>query len=76
MLKLRLSEIQKAGTFKHERIITSKQQATIDVHKEKPALNFCANNYLGLSDNPALLEAEKWTIDSLGLGALRKIDCC
>ena len=62
-----LAEIREAGLYKNERIITSPQRAEIDVAGKK-VLNFCANNYLGLSDNPRLIEAAKRAMDSHGFG--------
>ena len=56
-----------AGLFKAERIITSAQQAEISVGEGK-VLNFCANNYLGLSNHPVLREAAKEAIDKYGFG--------
>ena len=53
-----LEEIREAGLYKEERLIESPQRAAIEV-KGKEVLNFCANNYLGLSDNPRLIEGEK-----------------
>lgn len=53
-----LKEIEAAGTYKKERLILSKQAAQIRVRESRePVLNFCANNYLGLSDNPQLIQA-------------------
>ena len=62
-----LAEIKEAGLYKEERLIESAQQAAITV-KGKEVLNFCANNYLGLSDNPRLIEAAKKAMDSRGYG--------
>lgn len=62
-----LAEIKEAGLYKEERLIESAQQAAIDV-KDKKVLNFCANNYLGLSDNPRLIEAAKRMMDRRGYG--------
>ncbi len=66
-LAAELAEIRNAGLYKSERIITSPQRAEIDVAGKK-VLNFCANNYLGLSDNPRLIEAAKHAMDSHGFG--------
>ena len=55
-LQQELAEIKAAGLYKSERVITSPQRAEIEVAGRK-VLNFCANNYLGLSDNPRLVEA-------------------
>ncbi len=62
-----LQEIQEAGLFKNERIIESEQGAEITVNG-KQVLNFCANNYLGLSSHPKVIEAAHKTIDSRGYG--------
>jgi glycine C-acetyltransferase len=62
-----LAEINAAGLFKKERIISSEQGAEITVNG-KQVLNFCANNYLGLSAHPKVLEAAKSYIDSRGYG--------
>ncbi len=62
-----IAEIKEAGLYKEERLIESPQQAEILV-KGKEVLNFCANNYLGLSNNPRLIEAAKTTMDSRGYG--------
>jgi glycine C-acetyltransferase len=62
-----LEEIKAAGLFKTERIITSAQGAEIMVNGKK-VLNFCANNYLGLSSHPAVIEAAHKAIDSRGYG--------
>lgn len=66
-LKNELAQIQEAGLFKNERIITSSQQAAIQVGPQT-VLNFCANNYLGLSNHPALIQAAKEVMDSRGYG--------
>lgn len=63
-----LSEIKNAGLYKDERIIVTPQGATIRVSDGKEVLNFCANNYLGLSNNQKLKEAAKTAIDSHGYG--------
>jgi len=62
-----LEEIQSAGLFKNERIITSAQGPEITVN-HKQVLNFCANNYLGLSSHPKVIEAAHKAIDSHGYG--------
>ncbi len=63
-----LTTIEKAGLFKKERIITSPQNSTIKLTDGKEVLNFCANNYLGLSSHPGLIEAAKQGLDSHGYG--------
>ena len=67
-LQAELSGIQQAGLFKNERVITSPQGAVIRVADGKEVLNFCANNYLGLSNNPELVQAAKKALDSHGYG--------
>ena len=68
LLQAELSEIEKAGLYKRERIITSPQAASIKVSTGAEVLNFCANNYLGLSSHPKVLAAAKDAIDSHGFG--------
>src|SRR5580700_1983368 len=63
-----LEEIKSQGLFKTERIITSPQDAHIEVAGGKRVLNMCANNYLGLADHPALIAAAKEALDSHGFG--------
>lgn len=63
-----LAAIKAAGLYKKERIITGSQQAEITVTGNKQVLNFCANNYLGLSNNPRLIEAAKRAMDTHGYG--------
>jgi glycine C-acetyltransferase len=66
-LQNELSAIQSAGLYKNERIIESAQGAEIEVNGRK-VLNFCANNYLGLANNPKLIEAAKQAFDARGYG--------
>ena len=66
-LQEELVQIKDAGLYKNERIIESAQQAAIQVNG-KSVINFCANNYLGLSNNPRLIEAAKESMDSRGFG--------
>ena len=63
-----LQEIRNAGLYKEERIITTPQGPLIDTTGEKQVLNFCANNYLGLSSHPSVIEAAIETIKSHGYG--------
>jgi glycine C-acetyltransferase len=67
-LENQLSEIRDAGLYKNERIIISPQGAEIELNTGQKVLNFCANNYLGLSNNPSLIEAAKNSLDSHGYG--------
>ncbi len=66
-LQNELAQIKEAGLYKTERVICSAQGAQIEVAGKK-VLNFCANNYLGLSDNARLIEAAKKAMDSRGFG--------
>ncbi|UCE53529.1 MAG: glycine C-acetyltransferase [Desulfobacterales bacterium] len=66
-LKRELEDISKSGLYKTERYITSAQKARISVG-EKEVLNMCANNYLGLADNPAIIESVKTGLDKRGFG--------
>ncbi len=63
-----LNTIREAGLFKRERVITTPQSSVIQTSEGKEVLNFCSNNYLGLSSHPAVLEAAKATIDTHGFG--------
>ena len=63
-----LEEIREAGLYKKERIITTPQGAAIKTQDGKEVINFCANNYLGLSAHPQVLEAAKKTLDTHGYG--------
>jgi glycine C-acetyltransferase len=63
-----LADIKEAGLYKNERIIVSPQGAEIKVSTGKEVLNFCANNYLGLSNNPQLIAAAKEALDTHGYG--------
>jgi glycine C-acetyltransferase len=67
-LQEELKALKEAGLYKHERVLTSAQQADIAVSTGQHVLNFCANNYLGLSNHPALLEAAKQALDEFGFG--------
>src|SRR5687768_6161560 len=68
VLEVELNNIRQAGLFKKERIITSAQGADIRTSEGKEVINFCANNYLGLSAHPRVIEAAKGTIDTHGFG--------
>ncbi len=67
-LSKELANIEEAGLFKSERVITSPQKAEITLNTGQTVLNFCANNYLGLSNHPRLIEAAKKGLDSHGFG--------
>jgi len=67
-LRSELGQIQESGLWKDERVITTPMAANIKVTGGQDVLCLCANNYLGLSSDPALMEAAKATIDSHGLG--------
>ena len=67
-LQEEIKSIREAGLYKSERIITTPQGAEIQTESGPEVLNFCANNYLGLSANPAVIEAAKAAIDSHGFG--------
>ncbi|MBI9019545.1 MAG: glycine C-acetyltransferase [Phycisphaerae bacterium] len=67
-LKNTINEIKEAGLYKSERIITSPQMAKISVSTGQKVLNFCANNYLGLSDNAEIIAAAKASYDQRGYG--------
>ena len=63
-----IEEINEAGLYKNERIIVSPQGAEIELNSGQKVLNFCANNYLGLSNNSSLIEAAKASLDDHGYG--------
>lgn len=67
-LQQELQEIREAGLYKEERIIVTPQGAEIQINTGQEVLNFCANNYLGLSAHPAITAAAKKAIDSHGFG--------
>ncbi|MFT5640626.1 MAG: glycine C-acetyltransferase [Cyclobacteriaceae bacterium] len=67
-LTAEIAGIKEAGLYKQERIITSPQDAVIKLSDGKEVINFCANNYLGLSSHPKVIEAAKATIDTHGFG--------
>jgi glycine C-acetyltransferase len=64
----KIRDIQKAGLFKHERLIESPQKAEVQVASGKSVLNLCANNYLGLADHPAVVEAAHEALNQWGYG--------
>jgi glycine C-acetyltransferase len=67
-LQQEINNINEAGLYKQERIITSPQDAVITISTGEQVLNFCANNYLGLSNHPELITAAKKALDSHGFG--------
>lgn len=67
-LAAELKSIEEAGLYKKERIIITPQRADIRVNEGQEVLNFCANNYLGLSDHPRLIQAAKDAMDERGFG--------
>ncbi len=67
-LQQELKAIETAGLYKNERIIVSPQQASVNVSNGQQVLNFCANNYLGLSNNPRLIEAATKAMVKRGYG--------
>jgi glycine C-acetyltransferase len=67
-LQKELNSLTEAGLYKKERIITSSQDAVIKINTGEEVINFCANNYLGLSNNPEVIQAAKDTMDTHGYG--------
>jgi len=67
-LQKELQEIKDAGLYKSERIITTSQDAVIKISTGEEVINFCANNYLGLSNNPEVIKAAKAAMDTHGFG--------
>lgn len=67
-LQAELKDIEESGLYKKERIITSVQDAVIRISTGQEVINFCANNYLGLSSHPRVVEAAKAALDSHGFG--------
>ncbi|HNX55262.1 MAG TPA: glycine C-acetyltransferase [Prolixibacteraceae bacterium] len=67
-LEKTLQELKEQGLYKNERIITSSQSSQITVAGDKPVLNFCANNYLGLANHPEVIKAAQETMDVWGFG--------
>ena len=67
-LEKELADIREAGLYKEERIITTPQEAVIKTKEGREVINFCANNYLGLSSHPKVIEAAQRAIDTHGYG--------
>ena len=67
-LQEEIEKIKEEGLYKKERVITSPQGAEIEIQGGKKVINFCANNYLGLSSHPEVIQAAKDTLDSHGFG--------
>lgn len=67
-LQNELQEIKEAGLYKSERVIISSQDAVIKISSGQEVINFCANNYLGLSNNPEVIQAAKDVMDTHGFG--------
>jgi glycine C-acetyltransferase len=67
-LRTTLDEIRAAGLYKAERVIATPQNATVRVGDGEPVLNFCANNYLGLADHPAMVAAARDALEQWGFG--------
>lgn len=67
-LKIKLKDVKDAGLYKSERVITSQQQADIKLADGSNVLNFCANNYLGLANNPELIETAAEAVKKYGYG--------
>ncbi len=65
-LQKELQNIKDAGLYKKERVITSEQGAEITIEGGQTVLNFCANNYLGLSSHPKVIESAKAALDTNG----------
>ncbi|HXD84535.1 MAG TPA: aminotransferase class I/II-fold pyridoxal phosphate-dependent enzyme, partial [Rudaea sp.] len=67
-LAAELESIREAGLYKTERVIATPQSASIKTSDGREVLNFCANNYLGLADNPEIIAAAKHALDTHGFG--------
>ena len=67
-LQKEIDDIKEAGLYKSERVITSSQDAVIQISTGEEVINFCSNNYLGLSNHPEVIQAAKDTMDSHGFG--------
>ena len=63
-----LQTTKNAGLYKKERVISSSQDVEITLNTGETVINFCANNYLGLSNNPEVIQAAKDTLDTHGFG--------
>ena len=63
-----LQDIREAGLYKHERVLSSPQEARIAVGPGRKVINFCANNYLGLSNHPQIVDAARRSLDEWGFG--------
>ena len=68
IMEATLADIKEQGLWKEERVITTEQANVIDTTASKGVLNFCANNYLGLSNNKEVIAAAKASYDSFGYG--------
>src|SRR5882724_10764011 len=64
----RLADIESAGLFKRERLLDGPQQAEVRLANAPPVLNLCANNYLGLANHPAVVEAARQALETWGYG--------
>ena len=71
-----LEQIEADGLYKRERELTTPQRIEIETHQGQPVLNFCANNYLGLADHPALIDAAKQALDDYGFGLASVLFIC
>jgi glycine C-acetyltransferase len=67
-LRKKIEEIENAGLYKRERVIAGPQQSQVTVGEGTPVLNLCANNYLGLANHPAIVEAARGALDQWGYG--------
>jgi glycine C-acetyltransferase len=67
-LKKEIQDLKDAGLYKFERVITSAQDTKIKISTGQEVLNFCSNNYLGLSNHPEVIQAAKDMMDSHGFG--------
>src|SRR6056297_3846949 len=67
-LQQTIEGLKQDGLYKHERVLTSPQSGTIEVGDGQKVINFCANNYLGLSNNPGIIKAAQETMEKWGYG--------